>query len=93
MKEIGGFLEWETYSGAEYHQEALALNSARNALRFLLRARKIRSIWLPRLLCEVIEEVLPSRCIVAAGFSARDCENRVGLSDQLLRTIPEKRNL
>ena len=56
MKEIGGFLEWETYSGAEYHQEALALNSARNALRFLLRARKIRSIWLPRLLCEVIEE-------------------------------------
>ena len=54
MKEIGGFLEWETYSGAEYHQEALALNSARNALRFLLRARKIRSIWLPRLLCEVI---------------------------------------
>lgn len=38
VKEIGGFLEWETYSGAEYHQEALALNSARNALRFLLRA-------------------------------------------------------
>ena len=56
MKEIGGFLEWETYSGTEYHQEALALNSARNALRFLLRARKIRSIWLPRLLCDVIEE-------------------------------------
>lgn len=49
MKEIGGFLEWETYSGAEYHQEALALNSARNALRFLF-VPGVRSTWLPRLL-------------------------------------------
>lgn len=54
MKEIGGFLEWETYTGQEYYPAAIALNSGRSALRYLIRSRKITSVLLPRLLCDSI---------------------------------------
>lgn len=56
MREIGGFLEFEKNSGHEYHKNCLALNSGRNCLRYLIRARKIKKIWLPRLLCSAISD-------------------------------------
>ncbi len=49
MREIGGFLELENNHGHEFHENSIALNSGRNCLRFLLRAREIRKIWLPKL--------------------------------------------
>ena len=36
MKEIGGYIELDTYTGREYHEGALALNSGRNALIYLI---------------------------------------------------------
>lgn len=56
MKEIGGFLEFEKYDGHEFHENCIALNSGRNCLRYLIRARTIKRIWLPKLLCSAIEE-------------------------------------
>ena len=56
MREIGGFLELENNHGHEFHENGIALNSGRNCLRFLLRARKIRRIWLPKLLCSAISD-------------------------------------
>ena len=56
MREIGGFLELENNRGHEFHENSIALNSGRNCLRFLLRAREIRRIWLPKLLCSAISE-------------------------------------
>lgn len=57
MREFGGYIEIEHYKGNEYHTGCLALNSGRNCLRYLIRARQIRKIMLPRLQCQVIEEV------------------------------------
>lgn len=56
MKEIGGFLQWEIYEGKELHNNCIALNSGRNCLRYLIRTRKIKKIWLPKLLCAVISD-------------------------------------
>lgn len=54
MKDYGGYLEFERYQGTEYHDDALALNTARNCLRYLIRARQIKSIWMPKLNCNAV---------------------------------------
>ena len=56
MKEIGGFLELELNHGLEFHGQGIALNSGRNCLRYLIRARHIKKIWLPKLLCSAISD-------------------------------------
>lgn len=56
MKEIGGFLELELNHGSEFHEQGIALNSGRNCLRYLIRGRKIKRIWLPKLLCSAISD-------------------------------------
>lgn len=56
MRELGGFLELEKNCGHEFHETCIALNSGRNCLRFLIRARGIEKIWLPRLLCSAISD-------------------------------------
>lgn len=53
---IGGFLELERNDGKLYYEEAIALNSARNCLRFLIRSKKIDRLFLPDFLCGVISD-------------------------------------
>lgn len=53
---IGGFLEIERNEGKLYYEKAIALNSARNCLRFLIRSKKIHRLFLPDFLCGVISE-------------------------------------
>ena len=45
MKEIGGYLELERPAGQEYHHGLLALNTGRNAVAYLIKARKIRKLY------------------------------------------------
>lgn len=52
MYHIGGFLELEIKSGQSYHELALAINSGRNALKYLLLSIKPKLIYLPRYICE-----------------------------------------
>ena len=51
MKEIGGYFELERLINKEYYADLTALNSARYALVYLIRARGIRRLYLPYLLC------------------------------------------
>jgi len=55
--EIGGYFEFETFYGPEYHAGAIRLNSGRNCLAYLLEARNIRKIHLPYYLCSSVREV------------------------------------
>ena len=52
MKEIGGYFEFEKLIHNEWHDNCVKLNSARNCLRFIMRERKIRKIYLPYFLCD-----------------------------------------
>lgn len=54
MKEMGGYIEFERYSGGEYHENCIALNSGRNCLRYLLRAKKIKKLALPKWICSAV---------------------------------------
>lgn len=57
MREIGGYLELDTYKLPMLHKDAIALNSARNCLALLIRKKKIKQIYLPRFLCKTISDV------------------------------------
>ncbi len=57
MKEIGGYLELETYHLPMLHEGALALNCGRNALAYLLKARRIARLFIPRFICDSVTEV------------------------------------
>ena len=56
MKEIGGYFELEKYTGREYHENALALNTGRNCLRYVIRTKHIKKLALPLYNCDVVEE-------------------------------------
>ena len=57
MKEIGGYIELDTYHLPIIHEEAIALNCGRNALAFLLKAREIKKLWIPKLICNSVTGV------------------------------------
>ena len=54
MKEIGGYLELEEFSGKEYYPDAIPVNNARNALLYVLKARGIQKLYLPYYLCDSV---------------------------------------
>lgn len=58
MKEIGGYLELEHFSGEEFYPEAVSLNNARSSLLYILRARNAKKVWLPFYLCESVRKML-----------------------------------
>ena len=55
--EIGGYLEFPRFVGKMLHENAIALNSARNGLAYLIEAKKIREIALPKFLCASVGEI------------------------------------
>ena len=58
-KEIGGFIEIDNHSnnGTLFHTSAIKLNTARNALEYLIRAKNINELYLPKYLCNVVFDV------------------------------------
>lgn len=54
MKEIGGYMSLDEACGTEYHHDAIALNTAANCLRYIIRARKIQKIYIPYFLCSSV---------------------------------------
>lgn len=57
MKEIGGYIELDTYRLPLLHEGAIALNCGRNALAYLIEARQIQKIRLPFFLCSSVKNV------------------------------------
>lgn len=56
MREIGGYVELDKYALPMLHDGAIALNCGRNALAYLIRARKIKKIQIPKFLCASVRE-------------------------------------
>jgi hypothetical protein len=54
VKPIGGFFELEIRDGVEYHKDAIRLNSGRNALEYVLRAKRYRKVHLPFYACAAV---------------------------------------
>lgn len=54
MKEIGGYIEFEHYSGRQFHAKAIKLNCSRNALAYLIKLHEIKRIFIPYFLCDSV---------------------------------------
>ena len=53
---IGGYFELELPQRTEFHKAAIALNTGRNALEYILRVRGYRRVYLPFYSCGVLFE-------------------------------------
>ena len=56
MDAIGGYFSLELPLCEEYHKDAIRLNTGRNCLEYILRARKYNKVYIPYYTCEVILE-------------------------------------
>lgn len=57
MGEIGGYFGMERLAGREYYPDLIAVNNGRNALLYLLRARKIKKLYIPYFLCDSVSKL------------------------------------
>lgn len=57
MREIGGYIELDNYTGKLLHENAVALNCGRNALAYVIESRSIKKICLPYFLCSSVKHV------------------------------------
>lgn len=58
MREIGGYFGLEKLIHKEYYSGLIALNTARNALLYIMRARNIKKIYIPFYLCDSVSKML-----------------------------------
>lgn len=56
--EIGGYFGLEQLISDEYYKNLKALNTARNALLYVLKAKNIRKLYIPYYLCDSINYML-----------------------------------
>ncbi len=57
MREIGGYIELDTYHLPMLHDGSVALNCGRNALAYLFKVRNIKKIRIPRFICDSVTDV------------------------------------
>ena len=57
MKEIGGYIELDTYKRPMLHENAIALNYGRACLLYLIKTKQIKKIAIPYYLCEAISNL------------------------------------
>ena len=56
MEPIGGYFGLEIPNGEEYHKNAIRLNTGRNCLEYILRARGYKKVYIPYYTCDVMLE-------------------------------------
>lgn len=63
MKAIGGYFELECCNNKQYHKNGILLNSARNALRYIIRIHNIKHLYVPEYTCPVVwDSVSEEKC-------------------------------
>lgn len=56
MEAIGGYFSLELPLREEYHKDAIRLNTGRNCLEYILRARGYKKVYVPYYTCEAVME-------------------------------------
>lgn len=69
MREIGGYIELDNYTLPMLHDDAIALNCGRNALAYIIRAKKIKKIYIPKFLCASVPNVCKKEGIKIEYYS------------------------
>lgn len=69
MKEIGGYIEIDTYTGEMLHDEGIKLNCGRNALAYIIKAKNIKKLWMPKFMCDSCDKVLSDNQVDVEYYS------------------------
>lgn len=69
MKEIGGYIELDTYFGNMLYKDGIKLNCGRNALAYVLKAKNIKKILMPKYMCDSCNSVLQDNNVSVRYYS------------------------
>lgn len=58
IKDIGGYIELDFGKNKTYHKGALALNLARNCIKYIIESYNINEIWVPSYTCPVVWQTI-----------------------------------
>lgn len=67
--EIGGYIEFPHYTGSVFHDHALALNCARNCLGYVIEAKNVKKIAIPKFLCGSVERTCREKNVEVSYYS------------------------
>lgn len=67
MKSIGGYYDLELNAGEHHHRNAIKINTSRNGLEYILRAKRYKKIYMPYYTCEVMLEPV-NKCNIAYEY-------------------------
>ncbi len=71
-KEIGGYIQFETYQQPMLYEDAILLNNGRSCLRYVLQAKKIDKIVLPRFCCVSVRSACIQSGVQYRYYSIRE---------------------
>lgn len=69
MREFGGYFQLEHFDGEEYHNNSLRLNSARNALKYLIEKKQIKCILLPYFICDSVINICKNANVIIEYYN------------------------
>lgn len=69
MREIGGYFELDQFINKPYHNNMIELNTGRNALAYLIKAKGIKKVYIPHYLCDSVSGVLERLSVEYEGYS------------------------
>ena len=80
MKPIGGYFSLELSQGESYHPDAIALNTGRNCLEYVLRVRGYKKVYIPYYTCDVVLEPFHK---LNVGYEYYHIDQQLELSNQI----------
>lgn len=69
MREIGGYIELDAYTGKMLHDDGIKLNCGRNALAYIIKAKNIKKLWMPKFMCDSCDKVLSDNRVEVQYYS------------------------
>lgn len=69
MKEMGGYIEFEHFDNSLLHESGVKLNCGRNALAYLIEARNIKKIAIPKFMCDSCDGIVQKYGVVTRYYS------------------------
>lgn len=69
MKEIGGYIEFDTFTGKMLHDDGIKLNCGRNALEYLIISKGIKKLLFPKFMCDSCDEILKRNNVYVRYYS------------------------
>ncbi len=69
MREIGGYFELDQFINKPYYNNMIELNTGRNALAYLIKAKGIKKVYIPHYLCNSVSGVLERLSVDYEGYS------------------------